>query len=123
MDPRIWDTRKLQAISVEGSGPWEINAKELGEYMGTKKGKTTLRSEWKHGKSVTAGYWDPHGRRIVSTSYDDTIRSMCLVYYFESSLTTDLFQQYGMSNPSSLRRTLSSLRQDRYTNSTIIVRQ
>lgn len=34
-----------------------------------------MRGEWRHGKSVTAGYWDPHGRRIVSTSYDDTIKS------------------------------------------------
>lgn len=72
---RIWDARKLQSMPVKGSGPWEINADIIEEFGETKKGKCTLRGEWKHGKSATAGYWDPHGRRIVSTSYDDTIRS------------------------------------------------
>lgn len=72
---RIWDARKLQSMPVKGSGPWEINSDVIEEFGQTKKGKCTMRGEWKHGKSVTAGYWDPHGRRIVSTSYDDTIRS------------------------------------------------
>jgi len=33
-----------------------------------------LRAEWTHTKSVSSAYWDPRGRSIVSTSYDDTIR-------------------------------------------------
>ncbi|GJE95189.1 WD40 repeat domain-containing protein [Phanerochaete sordida] len=71
---RIWDARKLQSISVKGKGPYEINSEQLSAFQGTKDGKNVMRGEWRHGKSVTAGYWDPHGRRIVSTSYDDTIR-------------------------------------------------
>ena len=37
-------------------------------------GPTTLRAEWAHKKSVSSAYWDPRGRSIVSTSYDDKIR-------------------------------------------------
>ena len=37
-------------------------------------GSTALRAEWAHKKSVSSAYWDPRGRSIVSTSYDDTIR-------------------------------------------------
>jgi len=33
-----------------------------------------LRAEWAHKKSVSSAYWDPRGRSIVSTSYDDTVR-------------------------------------------------
>lgn len=40
----------------------------------SKAGKRTLRSNWPHGKSVSSAYWDPRGRTIVSTSYDDTLR-------------------------------------------------
>lgn len=38
------------------------------------KGKGLLRSSWKHGKSCSAAYWDPWGRRILTTSYDDKLR-------------------------------------------------
>lgn len=85
----------MQGISVKGSGPWEINADEIELNSKSKKGKSTLRGEWKHGKSVTAGYWDPHGRRIVSTSYDDTIRSMCIVRYSAQFPLTDLLYSMG----------------------------
>lgn len=78
---RIWDARKLQSMPVKGKGPLEINADEIAEFGKAKKGKGMLRGEWKHGKSVTAGYWDPHGRRIVSTSYDDTIRSTSILSF------------------------------------------
>lgn len=71
---RIWDTRKLQSVSVKGKGPHEIDSEHLQKFQETKEGKNVMCGEWRHGKSVTAGYWDPHGRRIVSTSYDDTIR-------------------------------------------------
>lgn len=33
-----------------------------------------MRAEWAHKKSVSSAYWDPRGKSIVSTSYDDTIR-------------------------------------------------
>ena len=45
------------------------------------KGKGTLRGEYEHGKSASSAFWDPRGRQIVSTSYDDTLRRT-LVYLF-----------------------------------------
>lgn len=39
-------------------------------------GKGTLRGEYEHGKSASSAFWDPRGRQIVSTSYDDTLRRM-----------------------------------------------
>jgi len=44
------------------------------EFCKSTDGSTLLRAEWTHKKSVSSAYWDPRGRSIVSTSYDDTIR-------------------------------------------------
>lgn len=38
------------------------------------KGAGILRASWLHGKSCTSAYWDPWGRRILTTSYDDKLR-------------------------------------------------
>ncbi|KAG9313337.1 WD40-repeat-containing domain protein [Chiua virens] len=43
-------------------------------FIETKHGSGSLRGENAHGKSVTSAYWDPRGRSIVSTCYDDTLR-------------------------------------------------
>lgn len=93
---RIWDVRKLQGIAAELSdhippaptaspgdstendvNPLEFDAVTVSEFVESKKGKGTLRAEWRHDKSVSSAYWDPRGRGIVSTSYDDTLRSVC----------------------------------------------
>jgi WD repeat-containing protein 76 len=50
-------------------------------FVQSAKGKGTLRGEHEHQKSASSAFWDPHGRRIVSTSYDDTLRRT-LVYLF-----------------------------------------
>lgn len=42
----------------------------------TSKGKHATVATWEHGKSVSAAYWDPRGRGIVSTSYDDQLRGI-----------------------------------------------
>lgn len=42
--------------------------------MESTKGKGLLRASWKHGKSCSAAYWDPWGRRVLTTSYDDKLR-------------------------------------------------
>jgi hypothetical protein len=39
------------------------------------KGKGLMRASWQHGKSCSAAYWDPWGRRVLTTSYDDKLRS------------------------------------------------
>ena len=51
------------------------------EYCASKAGKGTFRGEWKHDKSVSSAYWDPRGRQIVSTSYDDTLRCALVCFY------------------------------------------
>ncbi|RXK39424.1 WD-repeat protein [Tremella mesenterica] len=46
----------------------------ISSYLSTTKGKGLLRANYQHGKSCSAAYWDPWGRRILSTSYDDKLR-------------------------------------------------
>jgi hypothetical protein len=57
----------------------DFHAESLNEFMGSKKGGGTMRGEYQHNKSATAAYWDPRGRQIVSTSYDDRLRRKFLV--------------------------------------------
>lgn len=92
---RIWDTRKLNALSLDLSDPAPLSpppsspepsddsqhpapvsfgSDVINEFIATPKGKGCLRGEWRHDKSVSSAYWDPRGRGIVSTSYDDTLR-------------------------------------------------
>ncbi|KAG6866957.1 hypothetical protein C0991_003873 [Blastosporella zonata] len=77
---RIWDSRKLTEIAAELSdaGPeatgLEYGTETVNQWINTKRGKGCLRAEWHHNKSVSSAYWDPRGRSIVSTSYDDKLR-------------------------------------------------
>lgn len=82
---RVWDTRKFQSIPIDTLQPGsskissapnllEIPNDAVETYTASKNGKGLLRAEWRHNKSVSSAYWDPRGRSIVSTSYDDTIR-------------------------------------------------
>lgn len=94
---RIWDTRHLRKLTAkaaetllppkreqedgktyldtycESSIPFE----RVQSYMEGKSGKGLLRASYQHGKSCSAAYWDPFGRRILTTSYDDKLRSKC----------------------------------------------
>ncbi|KAF7338255.1 DNA damage-binding protein CMR1 [Mycena venus] len=93
---KIWDVRKLQTLSLDLSdqapptpppsspgNPFlapvsvvntEIDSDAVTEFVNSKRGKSCLRGEWRHDKSVSSAYWDPRGRSIVSTSYDDSLR-------------------------------------------------
>ncbi|KAJ6596949.1 WD40-repeat-containing domain protein [Mycena vulgaris] len=93
---KIWDVRKLQTLSLDLSdhapptpppsspgGPFlapvsavntEVDSDAVSDFVNSKRGKGCLRGEWRHDKSVSSAYWDPRGRGIVSTSYDDTLR-------------------------------------------------
>ncbi|KAF7323023.1 DNA damage-binding protein CMR1 [Mycena chlorophos] len=90
---RIWDVRKLQNVLHDDTpptpppsspgGPFltpisrvngEADAETVAEYVKSKRGQGTLRAEWTHDKSVSSAYWDPRGRHVVSTSYDDAVR-------------------------------------------------
>ena len=90
---RIWDVRNLKNMVTHSNdapptppasspGPEEVSvhfstefdSSTVSKYIESKKGKGTLRAEWRHDKSVSSAYWDPQGRQIVSTCYDDTLR-------------------------------------------------
>jgi hypothetical protein len=93
---RIWDTRHLSSISpravdslapppasngddtsprIDTSPTSSLPYEKVGLYMESKKGRGLLRASYQHGKSCSAAYWDPWGRRILTTSYDDKLRS------------------------------------------------
>jgi WD repeat-containing protein 76 len=95
---RLWDARMLSKIPVaslptpppsspirpRGStnpGPMEVDSDAVSDFVQSKQGKGTLMAEWGHQKSVSSAYWDPSGRRIVSTCYDDTIRCEFPLYF------------------------------------------
>ncbi|KAF8522250.1 WD40 repeat-like protein [Hysterangium stoloniferum] len=80
----LWDARKLTGLPMvtlptpPPSSPAdemvEIDSEAFNAFLDSKQGKGTLMADWTHQKSVSSAYWDPSGSRIVSTSYDDTIR-------------------------------------------------
>ncbi|KAG1832004.1 WD40-repeat-containing domain protein [Suillus variegatus] len=70
---KVWDSRKLQKLTST-TGPYQLSQYTVEDLVYSKKGKGTVRGIFQHGKSVSSAYWDPRGRSIVSTSYDDSIR-------------------------------------------------
>ncbi|WVW86016.1 hypothetical protein I302_108054 [Kwoniella bestiolae CBS 10118] len=87
---RLWDVRALSSIKP-GSLPSPVTDtngdadndthitsetpyEEVSKYMQSKKGQGLLRASWQHGKSCSSAYWDPWGRRVLTTSYDDKLR-------------------------------------------------
>ncbi|KAG2753264.1 WD40 repeat-like protein [Suillus brevipes Sb2] len=70
---KVWDSRKLQKLT-SATGPYQLSQYTVQDLVWSKKGKGTVRGTFQHGKSVSSAYWDPRGRSIVSTSYDDSIR-------------------------------------------------
>ncbi|KAH8833638.1 WD40-repeat-containing domain protein [Flagelloscypha sp. PMI_526] len=83
---KIWDSRCLRgaldqvpedmkAEKDTSSYPTTVvDSDVISNYLDSDDGKSALRAEWKHGKSVSSGYWAPDGRKLVTTSYDDTVR-------------------------------------------------
>ncbi|KAF8163343.1 WD40-repeat-containing domain protein [Crassisporium funariophilum] len=85
---KVWDVRKLDDMPVElidqegipkqedsnARRTFDFDSEIVNEYVVSKRGKGSLRGEWKHDKSASSAYWDSRGRQIVSTSYDDTLR-------------------------------------------------
>jgi hypothetical protein len=99
----MWDSRKLHGMAVEAvdasSGVEEIDVGEVENFIESPQGRGCLRGEWRHDKSVSSAYWDPRGRGIVSTSYDDNIRrKFCpsMIALLEPLLTAG-HAQYGTS--------------------------
>lgn len=75
--PRSPSKRQARSATVFAqptAQPTEVDSGAIEKLVATKRGESTVRARWAHGKSVSSAYWDPRGRSIVSTSYDDTIR-------------------------------------------------
>lgn len=86
---RMWDSRYLQKIDlsteddksdIKSAGDddqvLESTWQDVQHYLDTDNGPKCLWGEWAHRQSVSSAFWDPSGRKVVSTSYDDTLRGM-----------------------------------------------
>jgi hypothetical protein len=105
---RIWDARHLSAMHAVGAEKHampipdnesksdtaehintqpesSIGSERVFAHMETKKGKGLLRGSWLHGKSCSAAYWDPWGRRVLTTSYDDRLRGESAIWLAPST--------------------------------------
>ncbi|EIW85143.1 WD40 repeat-like protein [Coniophora puteana RWD-64-598 SS2] len=76
---KVWDIRMLRTLQSgkslnTSSEPYRFDYDTMQNFIESKRGQGFLRGEFGHGKSVSSAFWDPRGRSIVSTSYDDTIR-------------------------------------------------
>jgi hypothetical protein len=60
---------------VQQNGVLELELKDVEQLDKPKGGLTTMRAEYNHGYAVSSAYWDPRGRSIMSTCYDDVLRS------------------------------------------------
>ena len=67
--------------------PFEVDTEIVKSYVDSAEGRGCLRGAWTHDKSVSSAYWDPHGRRIVSTSYDDSIRCQFIFLFFFTGIS------------------------------------
>ncbi|KAG8853385.1 hypothetical protein FRB96_008175 [Tulasnella sp. 330] len=109
---KLWDARKLSSlpISLSSASPSpksrkskkekpeedlpamnETEYEEISKYLESKRGPGLLRAEHPHKLSVSSAFWDPSGRRIVSTSYDDTLRERLKVNGLADSLGYQTF--------------------------------
>ncbi|KZV86551.1 WD40 repeat-like protein [Exidia glandulosa HHB12029] len=84
---KLWDARKLAQIPVDSVNvsapvpatdeeyyPRTADFDDVETFIKSSDGKGTLKGEWQHGQSCSSAYWNPTGRFIVSTSYDDKLR-------------------------------------------------
>ena len=64
----------IQSLQTDTTSP-TYEFEDVEKHMELSNGKDAMVALWEHGKSVSSAYWDPRGRSIVSTSYDDKLRS------------------------------------------------
>lgn len=70
-----------QGAQEATKGTLDFEADIVNHYASGDSGKGLFRAEHPHNKSVSSAYWDPRGRQIVSTSYDDTLRRKLLASF------------------------------------------
>ncbi|KZT58936.1 WD40 repeat-like protein, partial [Calocera cornea HHB12733] len=82
---KLWDSRKLPHLiqantkpaTSEPAEPFYVDYDDLLPLYDATAGKPgygLLKAQYQHGASASSAYWDPSGRKIVSTSYDDHVR-------------------------------------------------
>jgi hypothetical protein len=76
------DTGRRSKRLSEVVEPLNFDYEEVTKFLSTKDGKSAFRGEWRHERAVGSAYWDPHGKRIVSTSYDDQLRGTVFNSFF-----------------------------------------
>lgn len=54
---------------------FEADFDTVQEFIKSKPGRGSILAQYAHGQSASSAYWDPSGRHIVSTSYDNFLRS------------------------------------------------
>lgn len=74
--PHSYDLRSHSSEQVRRNGVLELELQDVEQLDKPMVGTATLRAECKHDKAVTSANWDPRGRSIVGTCYDDAIRSV-----------------------------------------------
>ena len=72
------------ATNESTPGTLDFDADVVNQYIAKPEGTGTFRGEYPHNKSASSAYWDPRGRQIVSTSYDDTLRCMFTSFFLAS---------------------------------------
>ncbi|CDZ97239.1 WD40 protein [Phaffia rhodozyma] len=74
LEPKV--ERETPAVEIRPTYPTVFNDHStIVEYQENKpNGNGLMRGLWRHGKSCSSAYWDPSGRRLLTTSYDDHIR-------------------------------------------------
>ena len=70
----LLDQAAQETAMESKGGTLDFEVDIVNDYASDTTGKGLLRAEFPHFKSVSSAYWDPRGRQIVSTSYDDTLR-------------------------------------------------
>jgi len=75
---KVWDARKLVMIpAFQGVNDQDVISAEFDsvqEFIKSKPGRGSILAQYEHGQSASSAYWDPSGRHIVSTSYDNYLR-------------------------------------------------
>ena len=74
-DVRIWDIRMLRKLDSIESSHETVYEK-------------ACTAVFEHGRACTSAYWDPSGKHLLSTSYDNFVRGMAVLG--EAIAITDL---------------------------------
>lgn len=75
-----------------------LDLRMIQTYSQTKSTDVAQLATFSHGAACSSAYFDPNGTKIVSTSYDDQIRSTSIVWHCRRLyFTADMFPQSGIS--------------------------